>query len=280
MKKIVLATDLSGRADRAMHRAVMLARDLGADLTVMHILDDSLVDAVAAQHEAAARAVIAQQVALIPGAEGLSIAQKVVRGVDYRDISVLAAQLGADLIVLGIHRHSSRELFRSTTAERVIRLGTLPVLVVKDVVKAPYRRAMVAVDLSEHSQAAVALAAAVAPRGELRLLHACHRPFTAFLGRESQDQLVADERARITHDIGLLTQKLASQLGDAAPSFEIVLHDGDASRVIREHVAAWQPDVVALGTHGRSGLGRALIGSVAEDMLAEAPVDVLVVKAR
>lgn len=280
MKRIVLATDLSARSDRAMHRAVVLARDLGAELTVMHIVDDSLLDAIALQHEAAARAAIAQQVALIPGAEGLSISQKVVRGVDYRDISVLAAELGADLIVLGIHRHSSRELFRGTTAERVIRLGTLPVLVVKDAVKAAYRRIMVAVDLSEHSHAAVSLAASLAPKGELRLLHACHRPFTAFLGRESQNALVAGERARITHEIGLLTQKLASQLGDAAPSFEIVLHEGDVCRVIREQVAAWQPDLLAVGTHGRTGLGRALIGSIAEDILTEAPVDVLAVKAR
>jgi len=193
---------------------------------------------------------------------------------------VCAAEFKAELIVLGIHRHKTRELFQGTTAERVVRYGTLPVLVVKDAPRASYRRILLAADHSEHSHAAMALAARIAPKGEIYLLHAAHRPFTAFLGRETQNQLIRGERARISSEIEKLTQNLSSELGAAAPRFEILLKEGDVRRVIRDQVAALKPDLVAVGTHGRSGLAHAIIGSVAEDLLVDAPVDVLAVKAK
>ena len=280
MKKILMATDLSARSDRALQRAVMLAHEFAAELKILHVVDESLLEAITLQHEAAAKSAIAAQLAALPLAAALSISQEVIRGFDYCDISVSAAEFEAELIVLGIHRHKMRQLFQGTTAERVVRYGTLPVLVVKDAPREPYRRILVAADLSEHAHAAMALAAKIAPKGDVYLLHAAHRPFTAFLGRETQNQLIRDERARISVEIEKMTQQLASELGAAAPRFEILLKEGDVRSVIRDQVAALKPDLLAVGTHGRTGLAHAIIGSIAEDLLADAPVAVLSVKAK
>lgn len=279
MKKILMATDLTARSDRALQRAVMLAHEFAAELKIVHVVDESLLEAITLQHEATARSAIAAQVAALPSAAGLSISQEVVRGFEYSDILARAVDFEAELIVLGIHRHKTRELFQGTTAERVVRYGALPVLVVKDAPREAYRRVLVAADLSEHSHAAMALAARLAPKGDVYLLHAAYRPFTAFLGRETQNQLISGERARISAEIDQVTQRLASELGAAAPRFEILLKEGDVRRVIRDHVAALKPDLLAVGTHGRTGLAHLIIGSVAEDLLADAPVDVLAVKA-
>lgn len=280
MKKILMATDLSARSDRALQRAVMLAHEFAAQLKILHVVDETLLEAITLQHEASARAAIAAQVAALPLAAGLSISQDVIRGCDYCDISVRAAEYEAELVVLGIHRHKTRELLQGTTAERVVRYGTLTVLVVKDAPRGSYRRILVAADLSEHSHAAMALAAKMAPKGDVYLLHAAHRPFTAFLGRETQNELIRGERARVSAVIEKLTQTLSSELGAAAPRFEILLKEGDVRRVIRDQIAALRPDLLAVGTHGRTGLAHAIIGSVAEDLMADAPVDVLAVKAR
>lgn len=280
MKKILMATDLSGRSDRALQRAVMLAHEFAAQLKILHVVDESLLEAITLQHEAAAKEAIAAQVAALPLAAGLSISQDVIRGFDYCDISVRAAEFEAELVVLGIHRHKTRELFQGTTAERVVRYGTLSVLVVKDAPRKAYERILVAADLSAHSHAATAMAARMAPKGEIYLLHAAHRPFTAFLGRETQNELIRGERARISAEIEKTTRALASELGTGAPRFEILLKEGPVQRVIRDQVAALKPDLLAVGTHGRTGLAHAIIGSVAEDLLADAPVDVLAVKAR
>lgn len=97
---------------------------------MLHVVDESLLPSHS-KHEAAAKSAIAAHLAPLSSAEALGNSQEVIRGFGYSDISVSAAELKAEPIVLGIHRHKSRELFQGTTAERVVRYGTLPVLVVK-----------------------------------------------------------------------------------------------------------------------------------------------------
>ena len=55
--------------------------------------------------------------------------------------------------------------------------------------------------------------------------------------------------------------------------------DGDVLSVIREQATRLKPDLLAIGSHGRSGLRQALIGTVAGNLLSDPPVDVLVAKA-
>lgn len=279
MKKLLIATDLSARSDRALQRALALAKDFGAELTILHVLDESLPESILARHEEAARAAIDASISSLPLARDISFSTEIIRGRDYSDIIRRAFELPADLMVLGIHRHDTREMFRGTTAERIVRYGTQPVLVVKDAVVASYRRALVPVDLSPHSQAALAAAARLVPKGQVHLVHAAHRPYTAFLGHDTQNQLIRDERARISATLEANIRQLSAELGESAPQFEIVLREGEVRRVIREQVDVLKPDLLALGTHGRTGIAHAVLGSVAEDLLADAPVDVLAVKA-
>jgi nucleotide-binding universal stress UspA family protein len=56
----------------------------------------------------------------------------------------------------------------------------------------------------------------------------------------------------------------------------VALREGEVHHVLRAEVARCGADLLVLGTHGRSGLTRALFGSVAEDMLTEMPCDLLI----
>lgn len=58
MRKMLMATDLSVRCDRALQRALSLAGELGAELEILHVVDESLIEGITRQHEAAARATI------------------------------------------------------------------------------------------------------------------------------------------------------------------------------------------------------------------------------
>jgi nucleotide-binding universal stress UspA family protein len=58
----------------------------------------------------------------------------------------------------------------------------------------------------------------------------------------------------------------------------VALRPGDARSVILREVIRQRADLLALGTHARSGLSHALIGSVAEWVVAMAPCDVLVAR--
>jgi nucleotide-binding universal stress UspA family protein len=66
---------------------------------------------------------------------------------------------------------------------------------------------------------------------------------------------------------------------DAAIRVERLLVEGDAVQVILDTAKEVRADLIVLGTHGRTGLGRLLMGSVAEAVLRKAPCPVLTVKA-
>lgn len=171
------------------------------------------------------------------------------------------------------------DLFRGTTAERIIRLGRTPVLLVRDAVAKSYRRVLVGVDMSVHSLRALEIAAKLVPSGEFQLVHATYAPFKGFLGRETIDGLIRSEQEAF----GLMIEKeiggLSARLGPSAPRCETIVREGLVREVLRDQIARFKPDLVAVGTHGRTGIAHAMLGSVAEDLLADAPTDVLAVKA-
>jgi nucleotide-binding universal stress UspA family protein len=203
----------------------------------------------------------------------------IVRGLDFREIITSADKSNVDLVLLGIHRHEHPLLFRGTTAERVIRFGHRPVLVVKDVVAGAYRRAIVAADASSHSDAAIEAAAQLVAGGEVHIVHALHRPVNAFLGRHSEDQLMRGQVEIVSSHLTSILAALTSRLGASAPRFTVVQKEGEIRPVIRELVPVLNPDIIGVGTHGRTGIAHAIIGTIAADLLASDPVDVLATKA-
>lgn len=85
--------------------------------------------------------------------------------------------------------------------------------------------------------------------------------------------------SRSVRERPLPSNSLARRLGSEAPHCETVIEEGMVREVLRDQVADFKPDLIAIGTHGRTGIAHAMLGSVAEDLLADAPADVLAVKA-
>lgn len=279
MKKILVATDLSARSDRALRRAFALAHERLGEVEVLHVVDDSLPEVILERLEDAARIAIADQIASLGlGREG-ECHTAIMRGQDYADIIKRSESSSAELIVLGVPRNKARELFSGTTAERVIRSVHIPVLVVRDPVVRSYQRVLVAVDLSIHSRRALQVAAQLVPKGDFYLVHATHEPFIGFLGPDTITELVRNEQKEFNLMVGRDINELNERFGSEAPSCVVIFKTGVPQAVIRNQIAQLKPDLVAIGTHGRTGIAHAVLGSLAEDLLADAPVDVLAVKA-
>ena len=279
MKKLLVATDLSARSDRALQRALGLAHQLGATLEVVHIVNDTVPASIIEQYEASARTTIEQLLASLPSAADVKPEIAIIRGHDYEEILYHAQETGAELIVLGITRHIAYELFRGTTAERIIRIGDLPVLLVKDPVVHDYERVLVATDNSPAAQRALECAAAIAPDAEFHLLHTVHVPFTGFLGPESQAQIRQERERNFKNALEKEIRAQVERLGKGGLRATFHVEDGDILSVIRDQATRLKPGLLAIGSHGRSGLRHALIGSVAGNLLSDPPVDVLVTKA-
>ncbi len=271
MQTLLMATDLSARSDRALDRAVALAAAEGAALTVLHVVDDDLpASVIEAQTRAAGRA-IDERLRATRGIDAIQSEVEIATGRPDVAIASAAGRSAADLVIIGSHRDRPvADLFRGTTAERLLRASPVPVLLVKTPAEEDYRRLLVAVDFSPAAKHAVEVAAQLLPASELEIVHAYQIPFEGFLkDDDTTQQVVARAEAEM--------QAFIADLDLGAGQVPCVLQEGEVRAVLYDLVARRQSDLMVIGTHGRTGVRRAILGSVAEDLLRAPPIDVLVV---
>jgi len=280
MREFLMATDLSARSDRALERGVMLAREHDARLTIVHVVDEDLPAPVADSQKNAAEESIRQHVNALTAADGLDVSTEVISGRAYIDILEMSEKIEAEMIILGVHREDAvRDMFRGTTAERIIRGSNVPVLLVKDRPNNPYRRIVVGVDFSVYSRRAVEFAIGFAPSGKFHLVHAYDVPFKGFLyGRDTRKQVSKQHQMQLQKMIEEEMSAFLDSFKGNGPKIERVMQEGSAREVIHGQVNRLKPDLLVVGTHGRTGVAHALLGSVAEDLLGQPPCDVLAVK--
>jgi nucleotide-binding universal stress UspA family protein len=137
-------------------------------------------------------------------------------------------------------------------------------------------RWMVAHDFSECSDAAAFEAARLlAPsRGTMRLLHV-HAPVQV-----RPEQAWGETTVALEHEIGARLEKLAGAVRERHPgvNVEVMVTTGEPVAGILGEAQRSGVDHIVVGTHGRTGVAHLVLGSVAERIVREAPVPVLVVK--
>jgi universal stress protein A len=144
-------------------------------------------------------------------------------------------------------------------------------------VQAP-KRLLVPVDLAETSASVAAFASEFAEKlgAELTLFHVWEPP--PFAPVESLYIVVAGDRRTLADH---LRDECQEQLGTVLPGVARVtgrkVAIGDAAGCILEEADKGGYDFVVIGTHGRKGLTRLALGSVAEKVLRRSPIPVLVV---
>jgi nucleotide-binding universal stress UspA family protein len=280
MKNVLIATDLSARSDRAVQRAVDIASRHGSRLCVAHVVDDELPANVAEHQKKMAENALRGLIASIPGSNAVRLDINVMFGEHYSTIIALAEKEAADLVVIGKHREDVLlDLFRGSTGERVLRFGARPVLVVKEQPSVPYVSVLAAVDFSPPCQRALEFAFKLVPDGQFQLVHAFDIPFRGLLleGR-SFGELAKKHQQQFDDMVKEQMAEFVAKLSKPAKLFSTIVRDGRPEEVVLSAIAETRPQLVVVGTHGRSGVGRALLGSVAERVIARAPVDVLAVR--
>ena len=280
IKHILVGTDLSERSQRAFERAAQLSRERRATLAVMHVVESGLVAAVGERRHAFAEEYLREWLAKLAEADRAGARFNVESGEPFAIIIEQARERGADLIVVGEPgKKGLKELFVGTTTERVVRHSDRPVLVVKQPTTNAYRRVLVAADFSEGASRALESAFHVAPGAEFLLVHAWQVPPVGFGTLEAAEKAMAQENELLRKRLERQAQDQLVGLASPArpPRIEMVV--GNPFFVIRDAIASFQPDLLAMGTHARSGIAIAMVGSLAREFLVEAPCDVLVARA-
>lgn len=289
IQRLLAATDLSAPARHAAERAALVARELGAALELLHVISVAPVDRLRrllaeasaeleAQVEEDALAEVRRLAESLLGQYQVRPATHVEHGALLSQIDARAAASAADVLVLGARGASFvRHLLLGSTAERMVRRTSRPLLVVKQAPREPYRRLLVAVDFSSASLPACAFARELAPRAELVLLHAFEVPFEARLRSAG----VREETLRKYREIARGQAELALQsfLGSAGlhpGAVTTLLLHGDPSSHIIELEQKRDCDLVVVGKRGESLVDDFLLGSVTKHVLQESQGDVLV----
>jgi len=139
---------------------------------------------------------------------------------------------------------------------------------------------LAAIDFSEHATRALGEARRVALRtegAELHVVHVVAPPVGAIAALGSTEMAAAftDTLDRTRKDLEKACNDLSKGLSDRVYGH---IRTGRPAREIAEVATQIGADLVVVGTHGRSGLSRALLGSVAEEVVRHSPCNVLAVR--
>jgi nucleotide-binding universal stress UspA family protein len=288
-RKILVGSDFSPGAERALDVALAIAKPTNAEVHVVHALEIPLPMfepyAVALPPEliGAARKTAQDKLAAAHAkvrARGLAGSIHLGEAPASMCVSERAKEVGADLVVIGTHGHTGFKRFLlGSVAERTVKESPVSVLTVKGEghAEAP-RTIVVGVDFSKHSEQAVALAAdwARAFGAKLHLVHGLElrmpfvTPYEVSVPEALIDAAYAEGRKRLDAlAAGLAGVDVRTELA-TAPAHAAL--DGVAERA--------RADLIVTGSRGLGGIKHAVLGSVAERTLRHAPCSVLTVKSQ
>lgn len=282
-QRILLATDLSARCDRALDRSVQLARQWGSELVALtaveHVesMPDLTVDWIA-HHGTHAQADLAQRVLSreLRRHGDLRTSIELVVGDVVEGIRSRTVALACPFVVTGVARDEPfGRMFTGTTTEALARSGPPLLLVVRERPHEPYRRVLVASDFSQPSQQALEVALRLWPEAKIVLYHAYESPYAGIAGRSAQGRTA---RTHGVHEAQAFLDRCGLAAEDRA-RIRVVVESGAvelaASRYVRDHGI----QLAVAGNRGISGIGDLLLGSSAAKLLQWVPCDLLLVRA-
>lgn len=275
MTRILVATDLSPRADRAVARAFRLADAHKAALTVLMVMDHDFPERVLSVLRTEALDHLNSFCEAQSGAASVDWTARIDTGDPAKDIQSVAKDIDADLIVLGLHRRRVMlDSLRETTLEYVVRHIRKPVLLVASQADEAYERVLTAVDFSPASTAALQAVRIWAPDAEVRAFHAV---FTG-MGRADQrdpDHIMAKailNETRSSMDAWIADGGLPEGLAEP----DII--DGALGAVFDAEMVKRKPNLIAFGAHARHGLAHGMLGGFARSLVRDPPTDLLIAR--
>ena len=279
--RILVATDFSPRSDRALRRGILLARQNATELLLTHVVDDDQPQRLIDVERREAAALLDELASTVRESDGIECQSHVAIGDAFEGIVRMAEETGVDLLVLGPHRRQVlRDVFIGTTAERVLRTSRIPVLLANGVPARPYRKVLIATDLSNYAYAAADTAKQLGLLATVDIiaLHVIDSIESGPITRAAMTIKEVDDQA------AKLTQRLTDELAAFARKLDIVAglrvvrpSEESTPMAINNYAKETKADLIVVGTRARSGFEKWLLGSVAEGVLGHAEVDVLAV---
>lgn len=289
--KILCAVDFSPGSHQAMRAAIRIANEADAELVLVHIwnipelpftrqyvFSPEVMQELQEGSQGALATAVSEATAL--GARRLT--SRLLNGMPRQEIVKLVEHDPAfDLVVVGTHgRTGLARVLLGSIAEGIVRHAPCSVLVVRpDSEAKPFTRVLCPIDFSDSSWYAVELAARFLPSrsGEIALLYVIDPP-DAYIGKRRESEFALELDRYCTEHLDRWADQLAAKTPASVIKLSQVGRPGAEILEILDQRPAF--DLVVMGSHGRTGLERVLLGSVAEKVVRHAKCPVLVARRR
>lgn len=285
---ILVPTDGSDHARRAAEHAALLAGALDATVHVVSVvdlddaagpfsaggLDDHDIDRLTASGRSTA-----EETAAALG-ERVTVETDVLTGRPSDAILDYVEDHGVDLVCMGTHgRRGLSRYLTGSVAERVLRRAPVPVMTVRASegrAAGAYDEILVPTDGSDRAEAAVAHALAIGEQFDSRI-HAVSVVNVGDLATGSEmglpEHLLEELKSAADSATEAVVRRAEGAGLDAVSTTSVGRPKTDLLAYIEDH----DVDLVCMGTHGRTGLDRVLVGSTAEALVRKSAVPVLTV---
>jgi nucleotide-binding universal stress UspA family protein len=277
MEKLLVATDGSIFSENAIREAINLAKTCSSKLIAVSVAktNPEFEDLVPLVVEKAEKEVREHLESIKDRAlkEGIDCEIVVHRAEEpFQDIVNDAAKNKVDMIIIGTHgRTGLKRLMMGSVTAKVIGHAPCKVLVVPLHAKVECRNILIATDGSRYSDAAASEAIGIAKRcgGSLIVISVAFSDKEIILAEDDEEMISAKDNVKkiieLAEKEGIKTEGLTVR----GKPYEAIVETSKQKRA----------DLIVVGSHGRTGLDRLLMGSVTERVIGHSESAVLVVKA-
>ena len=278
IKRIIIGLDIFGEIDNVLKRALMVAKRNKAELFLIHAVQTPWFSVpsyfgskeISVDIEGITKK-IEKKIKTLNKEYKVPYSILVREGEADDILRYEAKLLKADMIIIGANTKSKKK-FLGTTAEKVAQQSHLPVLIVKNSVKDPYKNIVAPTDFQAQSKQSILFAKSIFPAAKVNAVHSSEviyveGPYTV-VGRDFvQYNEVA--KACAEKDLKDLMKDLSIEKG------KILDGEANSKEALLKYINKGSYDLVVVGSRGTSGF-KALLGSMASSILRETPTDVLV----
>jgi nucleotide-binding universal stress UspA family protein len=297
-RSILVPLDGSKFAEAALPIAESIARRAGASLEIVRSHEPFEPEHPAdcwmprydpdeeAAHEAQEQAYLDATVNTLQEKSSISVKSALVSGAVVSGVLKRARACAADLIVMATHgRGPVGRFMLGSVADKLLRHASIPVLFVRSgddsqPLTAPdFNHILIPLDGSVLAECALPPAIAIGHLADARitLLRAVERGYQPFghAAEKDRNQVRHDENEQRILDAARYLEKIAARLRLESPRVEKIVLEGEADGAILQESTARKVDLIAMATHGRGGIKRLLLGSVADKVIRSATTPVL-----
>ena len=277
MTRLLCATDLLPKSERAIDRAGRLAEELSAELSLLHVVSPTASERVLEESLQIAMSRMKSRVRPPLWRQGPEPRVIVRTGNPARLICDTVEQEQSDLLVVGPpQRRDVLEGLSGTIAEKALAARKSPLLFVQTNADVSYQTVLFALDLSTEAELAVRAAEALVLSKDARAtaMHVCPPPLR---GMVPSTTAALDAQVAQT-EIAASIQDLLTRASANSSRYDVVIEEGHPIPALLRAVEVHRPQLLVMGTRAVGRMRRALLGSVANELLKEiVACDVMIV---